>query len=170
MKKLAFTVIGPDRPGIVAELSGIITKCGGNWLESHMANLAGQFAGIVELDVADDKLDELCESLRSQTSGDLQVVIANTSPESNEQSRSVGFEIVGKDHPGIVRDITECVAKCNAGIEVFQTELFSASMSGEEMFKAVLHIRVPETVSIDDVQTALENVSQDLMMDLVVDD
>ncbi len=167
MKKIAFTVIGPDRPGIIAELSEIISAKGGNWLVSHMANLAGQFAGIVEIEVKDNQFNALHEALKADVASDITIVITDSASEPDCSSRTVGFEIVGKDHVGIVHDITARVASCGGSIEVMETELFSASMSGEEMFKAELHIRLPENVSVADMETALEKVSQDLMMDLL---
>ena len=167
MKKIAFTVIGPDRTGIVAELSAIISAKGGNWLKSHMANLAGQFAGIVQAEVHEDQFESLQEALQTQTASDVTIVIADANSKPEEPSRVVGFEIVGKDHPGIVQDITQCVVKCGGSIDVMETELFNASMSGEEMFKAQLHVKLPEQCSNDQIQRALESVSQDLMMDLL---
>ena len=43
---LIVTIVGPDRPGLVNLISDRVTALGGNWLESRMANLAGQFAGV----------------------------------------------------------------------------------------------------------------------------
>ncbi len=47
MADLVLTLIGPDRPGLVEAVAEPIAAHGGNWLESRMAHLAGQFAGIV---------------------------------------------------------------------------------------------------------------------------
>ena len=44
---LVFTVIGPDRPGLVGHLAATVADHDGSWLESRMAVLAGQFAGAV---------------------------------------------------------------------------------------------------------------------------
>ena len=48
---LVLTVLGEDRPGLVEALSHIIAAHEGNWLESRMAHLAGQFAGILRASV-----------------------------------------------------------------------------------------------------------------------
>ena len=50
---LVVTFTGPDRPGIVEKLSGLVTRHGGNWEESRMASLAGRFAGILKVTVPD---------------------------------------------------------------------------------------------------------------------
>jgi glycine cleavage system regulatory protein len=60
---LVLTVIGDDRPGLVGELSAAISKHGGNWLESSMAQLAGKFAGIVEVSVDAAQADALGKTL-----------------------------------------------------------------------------------------------------------
>ena len=56
---LVLTVIGDDRPGLVGELSTVISAHQGSWLESSMAQLAGKFAGIVEVAVDEAHADAL---------------------------------------------------------------------------------------------------------------
>ncbi|HQU90095.1 MAG TPA: ACT domain-containing protein, partial [Denitromonas sp.] len=58
------TVLGPDRPGLVSALATRAGNCGANWLESNMAQLAGQFAGIVRLDIEARSADALETALR----------------------------------------------------------------------------------------------------------
>ena len=48
---LVLAVIGKDRPGLVNAVSETVTAGGGNWLDTRMARLAGQFAGILLVDV-----------------------------------------------------------------------------------------------------------------------
>ena len=56
---LVLTVIGPDRTGLVQSVAERITAVGGNWEESRMARLAGQFAGILRVTVDSARTDEL---------------------------------------------------------------------------------------------------------------
>ena len=60
---LILTVIGDDRPGLVGELSAVISAHQGNWLESSMAQLAGKFSGIVEVGVAAGQAEALTQAL-----------------------------------------------------------------------------------------------------------
>ena len=46
---LVFTLLGPDRPGIVKEISALVREHGGNWMESSLSHLAGHFAGLVRV-------------------------------------------------------------------------------------------------------------------------
>jgi glycine cleavage system regulatory protein len=59
MAALILTVIGPDRPGLVRALSEAVAARGGSWLESRMARLAGQFAGIVLVDAPESLREDL---------------------------------------------------------------------------------------------------------------
>ena len=43
---LLLTFVGVDRPGIVQELSALVSAHDGNWLESKMSRMGGRFAGI----------------------------------------------------------------------------------------------------------------------------
>ena len=54
MQTLVMTIIGDDRPGLVDSLSSRIADGGGNWLESRMSHLAGQFAGILRIQIDDE--------------------------------------------------------------------------------------------------------------------
>src|SRR3990167_11495407 len=51
MDHLVLTVIAQDQPGLVERIAQCISEHGGNWLESRMSRMAGQFAGILRVDV-----------------------------------------------------------------------------------------------------------------------
>ena len=48
---MVLTVIARDRPGLVKALSETIAQHGGNWIDSSMARLGGEFAGILRVSV-----------------------------------------------------------------------------------------------------------------------
>ena len=56
---LVMTVIGADRPGLVQLVATQVAEHGGNWLESRMCRLGGQFAGILRVEVPTAQRDEL---------------------------------------------------------------------------------------------------------------
>src|SRR5258708_38228659 len=101
MASLILTVIGPDRPGLVRALAHAVAAHGGSWLESRMARLAGQFAGIVMVEAPDSLLTDL-HALESEG---LQIV---GHPAAAVENAPVGerlaVEVVGNDRPGIGRD------------------------------------------------------------------
>ena len=54
MSQLIITAVGPDRPGIVGELTGHLHSAGGNILDSRMVNLRGQFAIVLLIELGED--------------------------------------------------------------------------------------------------------------------
>src|SRR5262245_32581902 len=70
---LVLTVLGEDRPGLVESLASIIAAHDGNWLESRMAQLAGQFAGILRASVPDANATALMHALQGLSGHGLQV-------------------------------------------------------------------------------------------------
>ena len=54
-RMLVMTVIGPDRPGLVDTVAGLVAEHEGNWLESRMSRLGGHFAGILRVEVPASK-------------------------------------------------------------------------------------------------------------------
>ena len=70
---VAVTVLGDDRPGIVADVTSALAGLGCNLEDSTMTLLRGHFAMVV-LVRSERSLDEVSASLRSLTeSGDLAV-------------------------------------------------------------------------------------------------
>lgn len=96
---LVLTIVGPDRPGLVNLLSDSATAHGANWLESRLANLAGQFAGIVHLEVPDARVDELEKALGQFAAQDLRITAVRGAGASAGRRRRLHLELVGQDRP-----------------------------------------------------------------------
>ena len=126
---IVLTVIGPDRPGIVSALSDRASTLGANWLDARMAHLAGQFAGIVHLQVPDAQVERLTEALRELESSGLRIEVARASPEAPPSGPLVTLELVGQDKPGIVRDVSRTLAASGVSIEEFESAVVSGAMS-----------------------------------------
>ena len=75
MADLVLTLIGRDRPGLVEAVAQRVTASGGNWLESRMAHLAGHFAGLLHVEVADDRVRALETALGELEWVGLRVVV-----------------------------------------------------------------------------------------------
>ncbi|RLM48637.1 glycine cleavage system protein R, partial [Halobellus sp. Atlit-31R] len=65
MDHLVLTVIAPDQPGLVDRIAQCIATHGGNWLESRMSRMAGQFAGILKVAVPAEGYDALVDGLQA---------------------------------------------------------------------------------------------------------
>ena len=161
------TLVGEDRPGLVSALAERAAANGANWLDSSMAHLAGKFAGIVRLDVAEADADRLEAALRALSSTGLSLSIERgTAASVSFCCDLIRMELLAHDRPGIVRDISSVLARHGASIERMDSACESASFSGEAMFRAELEVRVPASVSAGEVQAALESLANELMVDI----
>ncbi|HEX4583733.1 MAG TPA: ACT domain-containing protein [Burkholderiaceae bacterium] len=168
---LILTIVGPDRPGLVNLISDQVTAFGGNWLESRMANLAGQFAGIVHLHVPEANAESLVAAFRDLEARGLRIVVTRASEGTGDTSgRRIRLELVGQDRPGIVRDISHALASRGVSIDELVTDVVSGSMSGESLVRASAQLRLPSHLATAQLRHALEALANDLMVDLTLDD
>ncbi|WP_333825035.1 glycine cleavage system protein R [Pinisolibacter sp.] len=163
---LVLTVIGRDRPGLVNAVSEVIAAAGGNWLDSRMASLGGQFAGMLLVAVAPEKASELIRALRALEAQGLSLVIATSDTQERPAGRTLSLELIGLDRPGIVRDLSRVVAAHGVSITDFESEQVSGSFSGEAMFKARAHLTLPDDLPIETLRHSIEAIAHELMVDL----
>ena len=171
MATLVLTVIGDDRAGLVDALAGPIADHGGNWDRSHMARLAGKFAGIVVVTLPDGNVDSLGASLESvQAQGllDVRIAIAGASDGPFDTASLLHLHLIGQDRPGIIREVASALAQRDVSIEELQTSTLSAPMSAEQLFEATASLRLPVDVDLDALKHALEDIANELMVDVDV--
>jgi glycine cleavage system regulatory protein len=172
---LVMTVIGADRPGLVQMVAARVADHGGNWLESRMCRLGGQFAGILRIEVPQERRDELVNALRTLEVDGLGVIIH---AEGGGPIRTTGgggggpagslvmVELVGNDRPGILRSVSGVFATHGVNVEELASERVNAPMDGGVLFKARATVFVPATVKQATVRADLEKLAGDLMVDL----
>ncbi len=165
--EMVLTVIARDRPGLIKALSETIARHSGNWIDSSMARLGGEFAGILRVRVPTTESSALEAALGRLGDAGIAVAIrkGETSPLSRE-GRSVRLELTGVDHPGIVHRVSTALSAFNISIDELETRVFSGSMSGEQMFEAKAKIVLPATVEETKLRATLEGLAKDLMVDV----
>lgn len=166
MKDLVLTLIGPDRPGLVESLAKRVADHGGNWLESRMARLAGQFAGILRVEVPPERVPGLQAALAELEREGLRVVAESGAEAEAGDVRAMELRLVGQDHPGIVRDISRVLLRHGLNIEELATDHESAPMAGGQLFRAKARLQVPAGTDADRLREDLEEIADDLMVDI----
>ena len=161
------TIIGPDRTGLVESVARVVADHGGNWLESRMCRLGGEFAGILRIELPVEKRQTLMDALQTLQNRGLTVVVRPGEPTAAAtSSRQARLEIVGQDRPGIVRQITHALAGAGVNVEEFSSECVSAPMSGELLFKANARLQLPDGCNVAALKTELEKIAGDLLADI----
>jgi glycine cleavage system regulatory protein len=163
---LIVTLIGRDRPGLVRAVAACATKAGANWVESRMAQLAGQFAGIVRLEIAPEQVTQLETGLRSLETEGLRITVERGLEGPEAAMQRVRLDLLGHDRSGIVQEITSVLVRHGVTIEGLDTGCERASMSGERMFRASAELGVPDGTDLHLLQDDLEALANELMVDL----
>jgi glycine cleavage system regulatory protein len=159
------TVIGPDRTGLVESVARVVAEHGGNWLESRMSRLGGEFAGILRIEIPAEKKVALLDALQ-KISGLSVTVRSDETKMSAAAGRQTKLEIIGHDRPGIVREISSVLTRSHVNVEEFTSEVVSAPMSGETLFKAAARLQLPEGCDLAALKNELEKIAADLLVDV----
>jgi glycine cleavage system regulatory protein len=166
MAILTLTCIGDDRPGLVSDLSGAVQANGGSWERSQMARLAGKFAGILQVEVPDERAEALVGDLTALTDVGLLVTVERADEPVAHEAQRLNLELLGADHAGIVAEISASLAGRGIGIEELTTGLREAPMAGGLLFEARAVLEVPPATSSDDLRSMLEGLADELMVDI----
>ncbi len=170
MATFILTVTGDDRPGLVSAVSAPIKAHGASWERSQLSRLAGKFAGIVLVAVADARYDALAADLAALNSPDLKVALQRTDDPVELESQRLQLELLGDDHPGIVAEISAALAARRVSIEEFSSDVRDAPMSGGTLFEARAVLNAPPSTSTDDLRSMLEGLAHELMVEIRLSD
>ena len=165
---LVATVVGPDRPGIVAALSERGQRHGASWTASRMERVAGEFAGMVHFEVPRDNAQALADALRGLEPTGLKVTVATSAAVAPAGGwRSLDLELIGDDRVGIVADLTRALAERGITIESLQTQT-EPRAGAAARFKVNAHLLAPASMDIEALRARLGELAQALMLDIAL--
>jgi glycine cleavage system transcriptional repressor len=156
--QLAITVIGQDRPGIIAESTAALAALGGNLEDSTMTILRGHFA-MVLLVSTDAGGDDVAQALAPlEADGSLQVSVREVPAEQHATAEGLPYLLSahGGDRPGIVSAVTGVVAAAGGNITDLSTRL-----SGE-LYVLLAEVDLPATSDVEEISRSLREVAAGL--------
>jgi glycine cleavage system transcriptional repressor len=164
---LVLTAVGPDRPGLVNELSSLIGAAGANLEDSRMAILGGEFAMILLLSAPADAL-ERTRQIGAQIEKDLGLrsMLKETSPAHPPADYLLyRIDVTGVDRPGIVQAIAAILAKRNINVASLESHLSYAPFSATPMFVLVADLQVPSSTVLSDLRHELAATCEEENLD-----
>ncbi len=168
--EMVLTVMASDRPGIVELLADVVASYEGNWVDSAMSRLGGEFAGILRIEVSEDRVAGLEKALSALAEDGISISVRKSGQagkgEPPLKGRKAYFEVIGQDHKGIVRDVSRVLADNKVNVDELRTRVFEGSMTGEHMFSAEADIILPDGLEMDRLCEQLEDLASDLMVDV----
>jgi glycine cleavage system transcriptional repressor len=167
-KFLVVTAVGPDRPGIVSDLSGIIHQAGANLEDSRMAALGGEFAVVLLASGQEAALEKLRRVLsESESKLGLHVVQKPTSAPSTERRvLPYSMRVSGFDRPGIVQAVTQTLARRNVNVRSLESRLAYAPHSGTPLFVLEAELEVPSELTLSELRRELSARCEEENLDL----
>ncbi|MCA1813076.1 MAG: phosphoserine phosphatase SerB [Halobacteriales archaeon] len=120
-KLLALSVLGLDRPGLIAEVSGAVSKAGGNIVHVEQNSVRGMFTMFMLVEPAAGKGKAL-PKLRAEADRALAGIGLNVRLAAVDSSEAADRDlhaivILGADKPGVMHAITACIAEHGGNIE-----------------------------------------------------
>lgn len=154
----AITVLGHDRPGIIAETTRVLERLGLNLEDSSMTLLRGHFAMtlVCEGDADAVTVEEALAGLTEDGTLTVSVREVPAEPAHGAVGSTHVLTVHGGDRPGIVSAIAAEVARAGGNITDLTTRL-----SGE-LYLLVAEVDLPAGVDADALRTSLEGVAAGL--------
>ena len=166
-----FTLSGPDRVGIVDEITRSLLELGGNIEASRMARLGGEFAVLMLVSVPSEKVDALQKTVALLASRGYKVTTTPTDQNGTQTHidwSPYRIEVHGADHEGIVHNIAHVLSRKGISIETMDTGNTRAPNSGALLFSMNALVLVPPGLTEDLWRVDLENTGHELHVDISI--
>ena len=166
--QLVITLIATDRPGIVEQVADVIGRCEGNWLESSLSRLGGQFAGILLVEIAREREESLRAALAALADKGIRATLdqAGVPDDARRPGQRLLLSMVANDRRGIIGEISRVLARREVNLDELHTSTENAPMSGDLLFHASAEIVLPEGIGREELRLALEELSDDIMVEI----
>ena len=171
MIELVLTIIGRDRAGVVAALADVVRFHDGNWKRSELAEIAGVFAGVVVVEVGDDRVDELLTNLLVLRDQGLHVTAQQVEePTAVPDAEEVRLRLTGEDRPGVVHEVSTAISELGISISRLGTVTDLPGEDGGTRFEITVRLTVPVEADLDAVLDSIGEVAVGSGIALSVED
>jgi glycine cleavage system transcriptional repressor len=164
MSLLAVTVIGVDRPGIIAAVTGALGQVGGNLEDSSMTILGGHFAMslIVSLDADEQAVRDALEPVTEALGLAAFVGEVTVEPDHSPSGSPYVVSVHGADRPGIVSRVMGVIASYGGNVTDLTTRLTG------ELYVVVADVEVPPQVDLEELKASLDGAADELGVEVTV--
>ena len=154
---LVVTAVGPDRPGLVNRISGLIHEAGANLEDSRMAILGGEFAMILLISGTPGAIEGVNAAIGPvERDLGLRCILKDTSPAHPPSDYLLyRIEVSGADRPGIVQAITAILAGRGINVASLESRVSYAPFSATPLFVLEAVLQVPLTIALADLRADL---------------
>jgi len=173
MPQLVVSAVGSDHPGLVDQLTELLSRYHANIADSRMVNLHGQFAVVMLIDIPEPQVEPIQDQLPGEAEklGLTATITGTAAADRGAPSPGVPLRIrtFAMDQVGLVHRIAHALHQHGVNIEDLTTKLEHGPHSGTPLFSMDMVVTVPAEVPLKKVREALETLCADLNCDLDID-
>ena len=163
MTYLAITVVGHDRPGIIAQAAEALAGCGMNLEDSSMTLLRGHFA-MTLICAGQAERAEIQQALAPLADGSLTVDVRELPGESTSSTVGSSYLVTvhGADRLGIVARLTGVVAEAGGNITDLTTRLAG------DLYVLLAEVDLPVAADVEALRRSLTEAARELGVDVAL--
>jgi glycine cleavage system transcriptional repressor len=171
-REFVLTLTGPDRIGIVEQVTGLLLDRGGNVETSRMVRLGGEFAILMLASLSADQFAGLDRDLEGLTTRGYKVTTTQAEPAATAEARPgwlpYRIEVQGADHEGIIHEVARYLSGRGINIESIDSETTPAPLSGIPLFTMDAQVVVPPSLAGQDWETGLAEIGSQRNLEVTV--
>ena len=167
---LILTAIGPDRVGLVEQISNFISGHGCNIEDSKMAAFCDEFAVIILISGNATDLREISRNCSQIESGTGLSIVTKTPKPKKPQDTFTLYKLTAScmDHPGVVHKISQVLSSLGVNIEAMETKTYSAPMSGTPLFQLEARLAIPGGIEMSQLRERLAAIQRQENIDIAI--
>jgi glycine cleavage system transcriptional repressor len=172
MPQLIVTAVGPDRPGLVADVTRHVYEVGASLADSRMVNLRGHFALLALIEGNPEALASLRRKLESDGSGmglHLEMYEATAGTSRAPGSIPYRLKVYSNDQPGIAARVTALLRQHSVNVEELETRIESAPFAGTPLFMLEGLVTLPHGSSARKLRDELATLGEKIGCDIDLD-
>lgn len=166
MKHIIIKGIGPDKPGIVANISGFVTSNNGNIEESRMIRLGSEFSIIMMISISSQFQENLSKDLESIEGIKFYFTETKKLPTNDTPTHVINLN--GGDTEGIVHKMSDVLTSMGINIIELITDTSNAPVTGVTVFQMTARINLGDTLLVD-LKNKLDYLEKKLGLDISLD-
>lgn len=170
---IVLTAAGPDRPGIVHDMSALLSgSAGANVEESRMTILGNDFAIILRVTVPETQSPAALQEMLSKAFPEFVVSARSTTthPIFTAPVRIFSVAVEGPDQPGIVSILTKLFLEHKGSVRDLDTDTSNAPFAGYKIFSLKSVVALPINADFAAFEASLHKFEDEYGFDVDVNE
>jgi glycine cleavage system transcriptional repressor len=172
----ALSAIGPDRPGIVADLAELIYECDCNLEDSSMTVLGSEFAVLLLLTGEGEDIERRLSAACKRLEWEKRLTVFFRPLEAEPvpyrvttQAKPYVLQASGVDKAGIVARVARTLARHGVNITRMESTSRPEPGTGTPIYQMQIWMDVPAGADVAKLQEELERAAAELLIDLTLE-